>query len=382
MGVSKDLVDHLQGILNNGEQTSRCICNEAVASLETFTYDPALVDQMSRSDFNIDDFFNGPHVLFLIPSDEDDSLSTILGSIISMTYRRLIYLLNSRNKDELDTRLNIIIEEAGSVFVKTLPEMMAASRSRNIRVTYCVQSFTQLLSLYDKQAYSILENTRDRMFLGGYDEVISPMFINLAGIGSDGQPLLTFSDLNNLQRGSEAITLIDDLPVITSKLYPDYEIYPQDWPECYPKVREKEEKPPISTITDLVLEESPTSPVDIDDDHDICSSKHSRFLVGPDTKFLDYLYIKTHFIIQAGPDKKRKVNDCFNMRHCMAICDITSHLVRDIPIDILYHTMESCFKELSVEPFNDIDEFDGTEEGLDAAMAIFEVFDDIFSESD
>jgi len=346
-GVSKDLIERLQGILlNNSDSTSKCVCNDAIASLETFSFEPSLADQMSMCDFDIDDFLDGPQAVFLIPSDEDSSLTTILGSIISITYSRLIHILNAHNKEQLDTRLNVVIEEAGSIFVKILPEMLAASRSRNIRVAYCAQSFDQLLNLYGNQAYSILENSRDLFFLGGYDEVLSPMISNLAGLGPNENPLLTVSDLNYLQRGSESIALIDDLPVITSQMFPDYEVYPQDWPACYPKVRDIGQRPSTPVTADLIPEKPLIASQESIDDEDIHGSKHRIYMVGPDTCFLDYRDLRNLFTIRADAKMKRKVENCFSMRHCMAICNVTAHFIRDIPFDTLYNTIKSCFKEM------------------------------------
>src|SRR5699024_5536066 len=90
-------------------------------------------------------------ILIIITPDETDVYDTLSGLLVSQMSQNLIRIAQDKG-GRLPIRVNIILEELGSVgkSIPTLPNLMVASRSRNIRLMLVLQSYTHRIDGYGK----------------------------------------------------------------------------------------------------------------------------------------------------------------------------------------------------------------------------------------
>ena len=94
---------------------------------------------------------NRPFILTVITPDETDVYDTLSGLLVSQVSQHLIRVAQEMG-GRLPIRVNIILEELGSVgkSIPSLPNLMVASRSRNMRLMLVLQSNAQLVDVYGK----------------------------------------------------------------------------------------------------------------------------------------------------------------------------------------------------------------------------------------
>lgn len=106
-----------------------------------------------------------PMALYIILPDESrayDALAAMLCSQITLHYIRLA---QRRPGGALKRRLNLVLEELASVAssLPSLPHLMAASRSRNMRIIYVLQDLNQLKASYGESAASAIRGNSNIM---------------------------------------------------------------------------------------------------------------------------------------------------------------------------------------------------------------------------
>ena len=132
--------------------TRASIHSVAASGLEVFSRSKGLMEMLSEDTLNILDIdVDRPFILVIITPDETDVYDTLSGLLVSQISQHLIRIAQEKG-GKLPIRVNIILEELGSVgkSIPTLPNLMVASRSRNIRLMLVLQSITQLVDVYGK----------------------------------------------------------------------------------------------------------------------------------------------------------------------------------------------------------------------------------------
>lgn len=130
-------------------------------------------------------------------------------------------------------RLNIVLEECGSVGTKVLPLLdtyLAISRSSNLRFIICAQSWSQLESAYGLNVTrSIKDNIGIEISFSHNDisslEEISKKFGYKNGTNDIATPLLSPSQIAALPIGSAAVLLHHRLKYVSHFSYHDYNYY-------------------------------------------------------------------------------------------------------------------------------------------------------------
>lgn len=133
-------------------ETRGSIHSVASSGLEVFSRSKGLMEMLSEDTLNIMDIdVERPFILIIITPDETDVYDTLSGLLVSQMSQNLIRIAQDKG-GRLPIRVNIILEELGSVgkSIPTLPNLMVASRSRNIRLMLVLQSYTQLIDVYGK----------------------------------------------------------------------------------------------------------------------------------------------------------------------------------------------------------------------------------------
>lgn len=142
-------------------ETRASIHSVAASGLEVFSRSKGLMEMLSDDTLNIMDMdVTRPFALIIITPDETDVYSSLAGLLISQFVQHLIRVAQERG-GRLPIRVNVILEELGSVgrAISQLPNMLVASRSRNIRVMLVLQSGTsQLVDIYGKSKAEIINS--------------------------------------------------------------------------------------------------------------------------------------------------------------------------------------------------------------------------------
>ena len=110
------------------------------------------MEMLSDDTLNIMDIdVNRPFILTVITPDETDVYDALSGLLVSQVSQHLIRVAQEKG-GRLPIRVNIILEELGSVgkSIPSLPNLMVASRSRNMRLMLVIQSNAQLFDVYGK----------------------------------------------------------------------------------------------------------------------------------------------------------------------------------------------------------------------------------------
>lgn len=133
-------------------ETRASIHSVAASGLEVFSRSKGLMEMLSNDTLNIMDIdVKRPFILMVITPDETDVYDALSGLLISQVSQHLIRIAQEMG-GRLPIRVNIILEELGSVgkSIPSLPNLMVASRSRNMRLMLVLQSNAQLVDVYGK----------------------------------------------------------------------------------------------------------------------------------------------------------------------------------------------------------------------------------------
>lgn len=132
--------------------TRSCIHSVAASGLEVFSRSKGLMEMLGDDTLNIMDIdVTRPFILVIITPDETDVYDALSGLLVSQVSQHLIRVAQEKG-GKLPVRVNIILEELGSVgkSIPSLPNLMVASRSRNMRLMLVLQSNAQLEDVYGK----------------------------------------------------------------------------------------------------------------------------------------------------------------------------------------------------------------------------------------
>lgn len=133
-------------------ETRASIHSVAASGLEVFSRSKGLMEMLADDTLNILDIdVCRPFCLVIITPDETDVYDALAGLLVSQISQHLIRVAQEK-RGKLPIRVNLILEELGSVgrSIPSLPNLMVASRSRNIRLMLVLQSNTQLVDVYGK----------------------------------------------------------------------------------------------------------------------------------------------------------------------------------------------------------------------------------------
>lgn len=133
-------------------ETRASIHSVAASGLEVFSRSKGLMEMLADDTQNILDIdVCHPFCLVIIMPDETDVYDALAGLLISQISQHLIRVAQEKG-GKLPIRVNLILEELGSVgrSIPSLPNLMVASRSRNMRLMLVLQSNAQLVDVYGK----------------------------------------------------------------------------------------------------------------------------------------------------------------------------------------------------------------------------------------
>ena len=199
-----DLVrTRLNGTVICPEKTLACIVSTFDQHMSCFTLQPQVVGMLSCTTFNLQDIGFGRDCVFLIMPDEKSTYHRIITIFIKQIYELLIdnaYKKTINNR--YPVRINFILDEFSSLpTISDFPQMITASRSRNIRFMLIIQSKHQLRQRYGDETDTIMSNCMNWMFLTSREIELLRDISELSGkTGTNNEPLISVSRLQHLNK--------------------------------------------------------------------------------------------------------------------------------------------------------------------------------------
>lgn len=117
-------------------------------------------------------------VLFLNISDTDHSCDALVNLFYTQTLQTLISKADGNKNGQLKVPVRIMMDDfASGTVIPDFDKIISVVRSRDLWITLCTQSFTQLESLYSKQQALTIINNCDHIIYLGCNDLESSEFI-------------------------------------------------------------------------------------------------------------------------------------------------------------------------------------------------------------
>lgn len=208
--------------------TMSCILSTFDQHMSCFSLQPKVVEMLSHSSFDLNDIGFTKSVIFLIMPDEKTTFHKIIAIFLKQMYELLIDNAFKKTKNgRFPSRINFILDEFSSLpCISDFPQMIAASRSRNIRFILVAQSKHQLRQRYQEETDTIMTNCSNWMFLTSREIQLLREISELSGTtGTNYEPVISISRLQHMDKDKgECLVFCGRKRPYIAKL-PDIEIY-------------------------------------------------------------------------------------------------------------------------------------------------------------
>lgn len=220
----------LHSYITTANETRGGIRSTFLEGISVFAKSEGMVALTAHDDLHINELDGEtPTAIFIIKPDETPIYDTFCGVTISQLMFHFTRLAHEKYNGKLPRRMNFIVEETGNCGrIGSLPHVMAAGRSRNIRCHLVFQSFSQLDALYGKATASAIRSNADVLVayrtnnwetLTELSRKCGERMVEENGV-SRAEPLITASQLASMQTG-QALVMISGRTRFVSQL-PDY----------------------------------------------------------------------------------------------------------------------------------------------------------------
>lgn len=152
-------------------------------ALEPFFYAESRMMFSGKSTIHFADLGKEKSILFVIVSDMEKTMDSMLGIFYSQMIRTLVESADARDNAMLEVPVRIILDDFAAGFtIPDFDEFISVIRSRGVSVSLIVQDIAQLEKMYTKaQAQTILSNCGCKVFIGGQDERTSEYLGKMIG---------------------------------------------------------------------------------------------------------------------------------------------------------------------------------------------------------
>ncbi len=151
-------------------------------------------------------------VLFLNISDCDHSCDALINIFYTQTFQTLIGKANDNPDGQLKVPVRIIMDDfASGTVIPDFDKIISVVRSRDIWLTMCMQSFTQLESLYSKQQALTIINNCDHIVYLGSNDLESAQFIGTRALKTPETVLAMDRNKEYVIEGGKPAILIEKI---------------------------------------------------------------------------------------------------------------------------------------------------------------------------
>lgn len=152
----------LQGYVSSPNETKGSLHSVFSEGLSSVIKNSSVREFLGNDDISINDIkCDRPTVVYIILPDETPVYDNLAGVLVSQIMSSYLRKAEDDYGGCLPIKLNLLIEELGNVgkAIRNLPHLMSAGRSRNIRVSFVLQSISQLNDTYgESAAITIMSN--------------------------------------------------------------------------------------------------------------------------------------------------------------------------------------------------------------------------------
>lgn len=146
------------------EKTRASFFTSALGTLRLFT-NPNLAEMTSKSDFKLEDLGNEKTVLYMMIPDDKKTMYPLVSILITQMYSIQVEQANKYG-GRLPINVDYNLDEIGNFpVIPSLPQILAAGRSRGVRANLIIQDFQQLESKYEDDFENIKSNCRVHVYL-------------------------------------------------------------------------------------------------------------------------------------------------------------------------------------------------------------------------
>ncbi len=209
------VTSRLIGIVICPSNTMACILSTFDQHMSCFLMQPQIIDLLSSTSIDIDNTGFKKRAIFLIMPDEKSTFHKLITVFVKQIYELFIDISYKKCKDgKFPTRINFILDEFSSLpTISDFPQMVTASRSRNIRFILVAQSKHQLKERYGEEAETIQSNCTNWLFLTSREIELLREISALAG-DKNREPLISVAKLQHLNKDK------GECLIFSGRLYP------------------------------------------------------------------------------------------------------------------------------------------------------------------
>ena len=203
----------LSSLNNSSDKTTGSI--EAIVStaLNRIMVNEEMIKYLSGNSINLEELAKKKCAVYLVIPDENKTYHFVVSIFLEQLYEALIKEAQSREDNQLEIRMNFLIDEFANIpKIENMDSMITASRSRNIRFHLIIQSMKQLRHKYEEYADVICSNCNNWVYLYSKEYELLQEISRLCGevIYDNGMrvPLFSEFDLQHLDKEKgEALVL-------------------------------------------------------------------------------------------------------------------------------------------------------------------------------
>lgn len=252
---SQDSTEYIKAnsTINAPTDTKGSILSVFNQKIQLFSSRKNLSEMLAHSDFDMEDIGRKKTAVFIVIQDEKKTYHSLVTIFLKQCYETLVRVAQETG-GKLKYRTNFLMDEfANMPPLSDVDVMVSAARSRNIKLSFIIQNFSQLNDVYGKEkAETIRGNCGNTIYLLSTElaalEEISKMCGEVKSKKddkTDSRPLITVSDLQKMKE-EEAVILRSRMEPYKTKLKFDYKI---DWGKKYPVADyPHREKQPVSVF--------------------------------------------------------------------------------------------------------------------------------------
>ena len=222
------------GTVMAAEETKASILSTFKQKIRVFASRENLSEMLATSDFDMTKIGKEKTAVFMIIQDEKKTYHALATIFVKQCYETLIGTAQETSTGALPIRTNFILDEFQNMPpLKDITTMVAAARSRHIRLTMIIQNFAGLEATYGKEvAQTIRSNCNNLVYLLTTELAALEEISKLCGEKKSKKddktastPLITVSELQ-LMKENEAIVIKTRTRPFKTKLKPNWKI---DW---------------------------------------------------------------------------------------------------------------------------------------------------------
>lgn len=222
------------GTVMAAEETKASILSTFKQKIRLFASRENLSEMLATSDFDMTKIGKEKTAVFMIIQDEKKTYHALATIFVKQCYETLIGTAQESPTGALPIRTNFILDEFQNMPpLKDITTMVAAARSRHIRLTMIIQNFAGLEATYGKEvAQTIRSNCNNLVYLLTTELAALEEISKLCGEKKSKKddktastPLITVSELQ-LMKENEAIVIKTRTRPFKTKLKPNWKI---DW---------------------------------------------------------------------------------------------------------------------------------------------------------